>query len=183
MKLTIGQKYDVKTIVCTGWTDKEGNENPDVTGYNFTDYFKDGSHIKSELMAWVNDCNSGIRPTECVDSENKLCEAKKYELGNYNCSDEEQKQKAIAAIADYSGDGTYLGPDEYGIEPVCRIDYGDLIDYRTGNLIRPATEDEWRESREAEKSNIGGGTGVIGVEIDGEDKSVWVEGGPELEVK
>ena len=39
--------------------------------------------------------------------------------------------------------------------------YGTLCDYKTSNSIRPATEDEWRASREAEQSNIGGGTGVI----------------------
>lgn len=56
--------------------------------------------------------------------------------------------------------------------------YGTLCDYKTGNSIRPATEQEWRESREAEESGIGGGTGVI--LVDG--MSVYVEGGPELEL-
>lgn len=55
--------------------------------------------------------------------------------------------------------------------------FGTLCDYKTGNSIRPASESEWRASREAERSNIGGGTGVI--EIDG--RSVYVEGGPELD--
>ena len=54
--------------------------------------------------------------------------------------------------------------------------YGTLCDYKTGQSIRPATEQEWRDSREAEQSNIGGGTGVI--EVDG--RSVYVEGGAEL---
>lgn len=53
--------------------------------------------------------------------------------------------------------------------------YGTICDYKTGESIRPATEQEWRASREAEASNIGGGTGVI--EVNGQ--SVYVEGGPE----
>jgi hypothetical protein len=55
--------------------------------------------------------------------------------------------------------------------------YGTLCDYKTGNSLRPATQQEWQASREAEASNIGGGTGVI--QVDGQ--SVYVEGGSELE--
>jgi len=54
--------------------------------------------------------------------------------------------------------------------------YGTLCDYKTSESLRPATESEWRASREAEASNIGGGTGVIVVD----DRRVYVEGGPEL---
>lgn len=50
------------------------------------------------------------------------------------------------------------------------------MDYRTNTAIRPANESEWRASREAERSNIGGGNGVF--DLDGQ--SVWVEGGEEL---
>jgi hypothetical protein len=55
--------------------------------------------------------------------------------------------------------------------------YGTLCDYRTGDSMRSATEAEWRASRETERSNIGGGSGVI--TVDG--KGVYVEGGPEIE--
>ena len=57
--------------------------------------------------------------------------------------------------------------------------YGILCDYATGQSIRPATKPEWRASREAEAENIGGGTGVIRVG----EKSVYVEGGQELDVE
>ena len=52
--------------------------------------------------------------------------------------------------------------------------YGSLIDYLTGVYIRPATEQEWRASCEAEAGNVGGGSGVI--KVNGE--SVFVSGGP-----
>ena len=55
-------------------------------------------------------------------------------------------------------------------------EYGTLCEYKTSNVIRAATREEWLASRCAEASNIGGGTGVI--EVDGQ--SVYVEGGCEL---
>jgi hypothetical protein len=54
--------------------------------------------------------------------------------------------------------------------------YGKLHDYKTGDYIREATESEWRASREAEASNIGGGTGAI--DVDG--RTVYVSGGDDL---
>lgn len=55
-------------------------------------------------------------------------------------------------------------------------DYGTLCDYKTGDSIRPATETEWRASRESEAASVGGGTGAI--TVDGQ--TAYVAGGPDL---
>lgn len=49
--------------------------------------------------------------------------------------------------------------------------WGTLCDYKTGKVLRPATQAEWEASKASEKSNIGGGSGTI--EVDGQ--TVYVD--------
>ncbi len=51
--------------------------------------------------------------------------------------------------------------------------FGDLHDYYTGAEIRRATKSERDDSRSAAESD--GGAGVIIVEIDGEERSCYVQ--------
>lgn len=59
--------------------------------------------IERELKAWLQNPNSGTRPTEIgEDPNNLLMEARSYENGTYDCTDEDQKAKAEKAIEDFS---------------------------------------------------------------------------------
>lgn len=40
--LTIGQKYDIQTLHCVGWT---GPELYVISGYHVEDYFRDGVYL------------------------------------------------------------------------------------------------------------------------------------------
>lgn len=45
MKLTKGNKYDVSTLQCIGWTAGDGSSHD---GYNFSDYFRDGTYLGAD---------------------------------------------------------------------------------------------------------------------------------------
>lgn len=52
-------------------------------------------------------------------------------------------------------------------------DYGTLMNYRTNETIRLATAEEQEESRA--QADFDGGSGVIVVEIDGEEVRCYVQ--------
>lgn len=56
--------------------------------------------------------------------------------------------------------------------------WGALTDYATGEVIRPATEDEWKRTRDMVLSGSAGGESGAWEDDDG--RTVWVDGGPDL---
>lgn len=61
-----------------------------------------------------------------------------------------------------------------------REPFGTLTDYRTGNPIRPATSAQWL--RTAEVINSRRPDAHAGAFLDGDGRSVWVDGGPDAAV-
>lgn len=49
MKLTVGAKYDISALTCTGWMDNsslDGTAAPDaIEGYDWTSYFRGGVYL------------------------------------------------------------------------------------------------------------------------------------------
>ena len=72
-----------------------------------------------------------------------------------------------AAVLHEDADGNLC--DDQGVVLETLPDYGSLNDYRTGEALRPATEEERDESVEAAKTD--GGRGVISVD----GRSCYVE--------
>jgi hypothetical protein len=52
MTLTKGNKYDLATLDCTGWTEGDGSGHE---GYHVSDYFRDGVYLGAD--------EHGIEPT------------------------------------------------------------------------------------------------------------------------
>lgn len=113
-----GNKYDVTTLTCTGWTEGDGSGHD---GYNVSDYFAaDGTYrgadadgieplfedagniqLHTELTQW-NDGDLGkTAPSQLDDPNNVLVDARAYEEGAYECSDETAKARSQSAIDAY----------------------------------------------------------------------------------
>lgn len=59
--------------------------------------------------------------------------------------------------------------------------WGTLTDYAKGNAVRPATAAEWRQG--ADKVNSGDSDAYAGVFFVDGDRDVYVDGGPDAEVR
>lgn len=60
----------------------------------------DAAAIRAALLCWATDCDETVRPSEydSSDPDNLLRAAVAYELGEYDCDDATQRDRAIAAI-------------------------------------------------------------------------------------